>query len=130
MKKLVLYLTPLLLAFAVMVVVNEYSRITVDEGIKNKIGLMKINSEVITPDACTWHCHNDTNYCKKHHVSWMKNYLAFIDPFYSGIITLLGITGSYVLANLIFLVILWPLLMSYLLVKSIRVQQQISLSKQ
>ncbi|MCP2042663.1 hypothetical protein [Pontibacter sp. HSC-36F09] len=57
-------------------------------------------------------------------------YCLLVDPMYFGIITVLGMMRNYVLANIVFLVVLCPLLMSYLFIKSIRLQKQIRLLKQ
>ncbi|MFD2514220.1 hypothetical protein ACFSRY_10105 [Pontibacter locisalis] len=124
MKKLSLYLLPLLLALSAMVAVNEYARGTVSSaGLK---GQTKMNSAVATPDACTWNCYNDTGYCKRHHVKLVSGYFGFIDPLYFGMIRALMSTGDYGVANLLFLVALWPMLMSYLLIKPLLIQLQIN----
>lgn len=130
MKKLFLYLAPLLSAFTVMIAVNEYSRQSVGGSRKHTESLLKINSAMSIPDACTWYCHNDTLYCKQHHMEWLKPYTAQVDPLYFGVINLLGMMGNYLLANIIILAVLWPLLMSYLFIKSIWLQKQIRLLKQ
>lgn len=124
-QKLSLYLLPLLLAFTAMVAVNEYARRTIRESSVSPKG-HRMNSSVATPYACTWNCYNDTGYCKRHHVKWAGDYFGFIDPLYFGMIRALLATGDYGMANILFLVVLWPLLMSYLLIKPLLIQIQIS----
>ena len=125
-KKLLLYLVPLLLAFMVMILINEYSRARWDVKEPYTLsGRKTMNSAEITPDACTWKCHNDTNYCKQHHVKWLKPFMFIIDPLYFLIIRILSATGSYGAANILLLVIMWPLLMCYLLIKPFRIEAQI-----
>ncbi len=123
-KRLSFYLLPLLLAFSTMIVVNEYCRVTMPESQRNTENL-KMNTAVATPDACTWKCFNDTIYCKQYHVKLTKSYFIFIDPFYFGMISVLMMMGNYGVANVLFLVVLWPLLLSYLLVKPLLIELQI-----
>lgn len=123
-KRLSFYLLPLLLIFSAMVTVNEYARGTIYKNLRST-EYMKMNSAVATPEACTWNCYNDTGYCKRNHVKLANSYFAFIDPFYFGMINALMMVGNYGVANVLFLVILWPLLMSYLLVKPLLIQIQL-----
>lgn len=111
--------------FLLMVLVNETVRPTIREKPYSQVGITAINSVIQTPDKCTWNCHNNTTYCKQHHVKLMKPYFSIVDPIYFGIITLLQLTGGYALANIIFLVILWPLLMFFLLTGILDMQQKI-----
>jgi hypothetical protein len=125
LKRIALYLLPLLIAFSTMIVVNEYSRSTIAESQRSSESL-KMNSALATPDACTWKCFNDTTYCKEQHVKLTKNFFWLIDPFYFGIISALMMMGNYGAANILFLVLLWPLLLSYLLVKPVLIELQIN----
>lgn len=125
MKNIFYYLFPLLLVFSAMTVVNEYSRLSIGESSVSKSGYTTMNAHNATPDACTWSCYHNTTYCKEHHTQLLKPYFSIIDPLYFGMISALLMTGNYGAANVIFLVILWPLLMSFLLVKTIRMQLQI-----
>jgi hypothetical protein len=109
----------LLLPYLVIILINESVRPTIIEKPYQILGLTFINSNLRKPDKCTWVAHNDTNYCKKHHVKYLKNYLEKTDVVYFGIIKLLHSTGNYGAANIIFLVILFPLIMWYSLVKII-----------
>lgn len=59
-------------------------------------------------------------------MTFLKPYFAFIDPVYFGMIQGLKATGNYAGANFIFLVILWPLIMYWLLVKVIVSQLKIN----
>ncbi len=126
MKRLLLGSTSiLLLPLFFLVFTNEYSRLNnSNKGFVRK-GITAINSSVKTPEKCSWYCHADTGYCKKHHTDLLKKYTSKIDPFYFGIIKLLHNAGDYGLANIIFLVILFPALIYVLLVKSISIQRKI-----
>jgi len=125
MKKQIIYLIILILPIFGMVSINEFVRYNTDGEGFNKQGIIAINSATKQKEKCSWICHNDTMYCKNHHVKIDKSYFNRIDPIYFGIIDSLKSTGNYGLANIIFLVILLPLLMFILLVKSINLQFKI-----
>jgi hypothetical protein len=125
MKKLILYLFILIIPILGMIIINELVRINTKEEGFNKQGIMAINTAKQQKDKCSWICHNDTDYCKEHHVKLAKPYFDQIDPIYFGIIASLKSTGNYALANILFLVILLPLMMYGLLVKSIQLQFEI-----
>ena len=101
-----------------MILTNEIVRPTIKEKPYSLQGVTAMNSSIQTKDKCTWNCAANTTYCKQNHVKYVKQYFEIIDPIYFGIIRLLAATGNYGLANIIFLVILWPLVMYYLLIKS------------
>ena len=126
MKRL-LSLNTLILLFPLLflVAINEYSRLNnSNKGFVRK-GVTTINPNVRTPKKCSWYCHTDTGYCKKHHTHLLKNHTSKIDPFYFGIIKSLHNVGDYGLANIIFLVILFPALIYVLLIKIISIQRKI-----
>ena len=133
MKKQVLYWSILILPFLGMIVINEFVRLNTNEEGYTKQGkwgldiegVTAINTEKKLKDKCTWICHNNTNYCKENHVKLAKPYFDKIDPIYDGIIDSLKSTGDYGLANIIFLVIILPLIMYILLVKSISLEFKI-----
>lgn len=112
-----------------MILVNETIRPTISEQPYSRKGVTTINSGIQTPDKCTWYCHQNTSYCKKHHVEWLRPFFKIIDPIYFGIISGLASTGDYALANIVFLVVLWPLLMFYLLVRVWDMQVEINKNK-
>lgn len=124
-NKLVLSFLILILPVLFVVSINEYSRLnSSNKGFVRK-GITAINPSVKTPKKCSWYCHTDTGYCKKHHTHLLKNHTSKIDPFYFGIINSLHNAGDYGLANIIFLVILFPALIYVLLIKSISIQRKI-----
>lgn len=106
-----------LVPFLFMIIVNELVRPTIKERPYSQQGVTAMNSAQARPDKCTWNCHNATGYCKEHHVKYVSKHFKLIDPYYSGMIYLLRSTGNYGLANIIFLVILWPALMFYLFIR-------------
>ena len=126
MKKQVLYWSILILPFLGMIMINEFVRANSHEKGFTKYGITAINSGEGFKDKCSFICHEATmNYCQVHHVKLEKPYVEKIDPIYYGIIDLLYSTHSYRIANLIILVIILPLIMYILLVKSISLEFKI-----
>lgn len=125
MKKFFRNLTILIFPFLIMIIVNEIVKPTIEEKPYSKYGVTAINSADKNADKCTWICHNNTNYCKENHVKYLKNYYAYTDMLYFGTISLLAKTGNYGLANIIFLVVLLPLLIWFFIIKSLNIQDEI-----
>ncbi len=125
MKKLIRNIAILVIPFLAMVVINETVRPTIKESPYKRRGVTAINSVVKTTDKCSWSCHDDTDYCKANHVEVLKHHFEYVDPFYFGIVHSLKSVGNYRVANVVFLVILLPLLMYLLIVKSLNIQDQI-----
>ncbi|MDC1534971.1 hypothetical protein N8383_01805 [Flavobacteriaceae bacterium] len=133
MKKQVLYWSILILPFLGMIMINELVRLNIkEEGYTKQVkwglpiqGITAINSIKLMPDKCTWICHDKTDYCRENHVKLAKPYLEKTDLIYSGIIKFLKSTGNYAFANIIILVIILPLIMYILLVKSISLEFKI-----
>jgi len=126
MKKQVLYCLILILPFLGMIIINEYVRANTYERGFTKYGVTAINSGEGFKHKCSFICHEATkNYCQVHHVKLAKPYVDKIDPIYYGIINSFLSTGGYRLANLIILVIILPLIMYVLLVKSISLEFKI-----
>lgn len=121
---------PYLLVFAapflLMVLINEYVGWRVGKSGYVIQEVEAIHSSQRLKERCTWVCHNDTNWCKQHHVKFLNGHFALVDQVYFGIIHLLKGTGAYRAANIFFLVILIPVLMCYLLVRSINMQLEIN----
>lgn len=109
----------LLCPYLVMILINEAVRPSIKEPPYQSHGITTINSNLRLQDKCTWVAHNNTNYCKEHHVKFLKPYYIITDPIYFGVISLLRSTGNYGAANIVLLVILFPLIMWYSLVKII-----------
>jgi len=65
-------------------------------------------------EKCSWKCHDDTAFCKTNHVKYAKSYFNQIDPIYFGIINSLKSTGDYRGANILFLVLLIPIIIYFL----------------
>ena len=114
-----------------MVLVNESFRPTIkDPGFTmttNYNGYKSINTamnpQLKNHDVCSWRCHKVP--CKP---QLLRSVESYIDPIYFGIISFLDLGGSfasYGIANILFLVLLWPLVMFYLLIKSLDMQQEI-----
>ncbi len=126
MKKRIIYLSILIFPFLGMTTVNEFVRLHTKVEGYNRQGIIAINPVKKLKERCSWACHNDTNHCKEEHVKLANPYFDKIDPIYFGIINTLKSTGNYGLANIIFLVILLPLLLFLLLVKSVNMQLEIN----
>jgi hypothetical protein len=108
-----------------MIAINEFVRSESTGKGYNANGITAINSDESTKEKCSWICHNNTSFCKDHHVKLASPYFDDIDPIYFGIIGLLKSTGNYGLANIIFLVVIIPLTIYTLLIKSIDIQLKI-----
>ncbi len=108
-----------------MITVNEYIRSSKNTTGYNIYGISAINTSQKTKYECSWHCHSSTSYCKENHVKFAKPYFTYLDPIYFGIISSLKSTGNYQLANVIFLVTIIPLVIYFLLVRSILIQIEI-----
>lgn len=130
MKRFIVYTFILFSPFLVMIIVNEACRNGTDKkGYRTK-GTVAINSNEANPLKCTWNCHNNIVYCLNNHpIKILRPYLKIVAPVYVGIIFLLKATGNYALANIVFLVILWPLLMYFLLIKTIELRFKIKVIK-
>ena len=90
----------------------------------------KISNTAMNPllkhhNKCSWRCHH-TGVCEPR----LLNPLKWIVPIYNGIITSLHSFGNYGLANIVFLVLLWPLIMFFLLIKCLDMQQEIKKLKE
>lgn len=131
MKKLIRNILILLSPYLLMLLVNESVRHTIkDPGFTSTIYYNSyksintaMNPELKNHDVCSWRCHNFG--CKP---ILFKSFENYIDPIYFGIISFLYLGGSfasYGIANILFLVLLWPLVMFYLLIKSLDMQQEI-----
>lgn len=116
----------LIFPFLIMILINEAMRSNINEAPYYYHKVTTINSAKKLKNKCSWHCHNDTDFCKQYHAKHTQHLFKIIDPFYFGIISFLKSTGSYAMANILFLVILSPLLMYYFLVRIIDVQEQIN----
>jgi len=115
----------LIFPFVLMIAINEAIRPTITEKPFQQKGIIAINSAIKSTKKCSWACHNTENYCKENHVKILQNYFQYTDPIYFGVIHFLQSTGKYKLANIVILVILIPLLMYFLLIKSLSLQSQI-----
>jgi hypothetical protein len=125
MKRIIRGFLILISPFVMMVLLNESVRPTIKEKPYSAHGVTAMNSAVYTPEKCTWVCHNDTKYCKKHHVKYLKPFYAITDLFYFGIIGVLAATGNYGAANILILVLLLPYTILYFIIKSLNLQDEI-----
>ena len=124
-KKRVFKILVLLLPFLFMVMINELTPINENEQ-SYQVGPVKaINSNYAIKDKCTWHCHNNTIYCKKYHTKHLNSYFNYIDPIYFGAINLLKSTGNYGAANLIVFVFFLPLSIWFLIFKNYELSNKI-----
>ena len=141
MKKLYINTLILFSPFLLMVMVNEVVRPTLVEvpfqytksfdlsGLTQKVVVSGsgMNPGKMKKEECTWYCHNHNSYCVNFHKK--ISFHQYIGDLYNDIITLLkqgGYQGSYAINNIIFLVILWPLIMFFLLTKSLDLQRKIN----
>lgn len=119
-----------LLPFILMIIINESFRFSIKEQPYHKYGFTTINSSNKILGKCTWNCHNNTSYCKAHHVKFLRNSFSKTDQLYYGEIKLLRSTGNYGLANIVILVIFIPFLILYFFIKGLNMRNEIQKLKQ
>lgn len=118
----------LILVFPVilMILVNEFPKTSNPSHAYKNYGMKTINPGIRMEEKCTWACHNDTGFCKTHHVKFNPAYFSYTDPLYFGMIASLRSFGNYGLANIFLLVLFFPLLIYTLLIKSFNIQDRIN----
>ena len=122
-------LSILIAPFLIMISINEIVRPSIKENHYLSHNVTAINSVYKIKDRCTWICHNQTIYCKEHHVKFLTNYFYITDKLYFGLIAFLKSTGNYGLANIIILALLLPFLIWILIIKSLNIQDKINYHK-
>lgn len=131
LKRAILYLLLFLLPFLIILIVNESVRLTIKDKPFELRGVTAINPYKPQLDECTWYCYRETtNHCKKNHASFIKPYFKYIDPIYFGIIKSMHSGNNYQLMNVVFLVVLIPLLMLFLIIRTIEMGYRIKALKQ
>ena len=119
----------LLFPFILMVFINESFRFSIKERPFVKYGFYTINSDNKILNKCTWNCHNNTTFCKSHHVKYLKKYFSKTDQLYYGVIQLLKKTGNYGLTNIAVLVIAMPFIIFYFLINGLSIRHEIKKMK-
>lgn len=109
----------LFLPYLLMIIINESYRFIIKDKPYSLQGITAINSDIRTPKKCTWAAHSDTNYCKQNHVKFLNNHFDLTDKIYFGAINALRSTGNYGAANVVFLVLFFPLIIWFSMVKII-----------
>ena len=125
MNTLLKFILLLLLPFLIVILVNEFQRTKVKSQDFKIYGVSTMNTAKYDKNTCTWVCHNSTTHCKTNHATLASEYSECIDPVYYGIINGLHGTGDYGLANVLLLVLAWPLLMCYLLIRILQMKKQL-----
>ena len=125
MKKEWVYFILILLPFLGLGLVNEVVRDRISEHANLIEGVVAINTGEAKKRYCTWACHNNTLFCKRHHVKYVSEFYDSLDPLYFGIINGLKSSGNYKLGNIIILAILIPSIMVLLLVRVIGMEYEI-----
>ncbi len=123
-----IYAAILLLPFLLMISINEAVRSSAKRKY-SRGGVETMNPNSRNPAACTWSCHDDSLYCKEHHVKHLRGYFRYTDPLYFGLIESLKSTGGYKSANIFLLVFLVPFLVWFLLSGSLDLQHRIGMLK-
>ena len=115
LKSIAFYLLPIVLGYHTVIAVNETERLSSDANIAH------VHSTAKSPTKCTWACHNNRSHCFGKHlyglpeglkkmvrnpVEWMMNELGAKRT---------GNKLNYQLTNLLLLAILWPLLLSIMI---------------
>ena len=117
MRKWILYFALLTSPFLLMVVVNQATKTKAYTVHVFRKEVWALNTEDSLPSQCTWHCH--TKGCSHRNNNLIS--LGPIDTLRSMIIESLGVSNgdTYQTHNVLFLVILWPLLMFGLVVANV-----------
>lgn len=116
-----IFISPILF----IIIINQSSRFA-HSSKQQYFGLIK--SSYITSlstTKCSWKCHDDTEFCKRHHVKLFQVLTPYIDHIYFGIISLLAHTNRYKAANVMILGFLFPFFFYFLLIKSLMLRMQI-----
>lgn len=74
---------------------------------------------------CSWACHDQTAHCKTHHVKLLRNQFGWTDSLYDGVIGAFASTGAYQLLMVLLLGFGWPLLIYFLIARSLRLSSEI-----
>ena len=113
MKSIAFYILPVVLGYLTVIAVNETERFATDGGSG------RIHKETKSATACNWACHKERQHCFKKHLyglpvgiknivrrplDWMMDTLKDGKDF-----------SFYQLANILLLAILWPLLLSIMI---------------
>lgn len=126
MKTIILSLSLILSPLLLIISVNEYIKSISASSHYSKNKIITINSSEKLENKCTWACHNNTTFCKETHVKYAQKHFKLIDPIYFGIIHNLKSTTKYEAANIFLFAFLIPLLMLYVLIRSILIQLKIN----
>jgi hypothetical protein len=126
--KIIRNLLLLVLPFLCIVLINEVSRPTIKEK-PFSLYSNTMNSGQKLKNKCSWECHENTSYCKRYHVKLLSPYFSITDRLYCGVIEVLQNEEDefsfYQIMNVVFLVLVIPLLIWLLLAKSLSIQDQI-----
>lgn len=111
--------------FGIMVAVNESTRPNIP-----RHGHAYQHQPTIHPGKasklnCTWECYEKTQWCTDNHVGIDQQWLRFTNIPYRAIIGALDSTGSYTMANILFLVIIIPTAILWMLIRSMEMELSI-----
>ena len=115
LRNIIILFLPYLIIFAV----NELVRPTIKVNKYKIYGIKTINSNEKLQEKCTWIGHETTDFCTSNHVKFLKPYLNKTEHLYFGIIDNLHATGNYQYANVFLLVLIFPFVIWFSLIKII-----------
>ena len=129
MKKVIIIISVIISPYLSMVIIIECYRPYIKEAPGKILGVTSMNSIDANPNHCTISSQYNTTYCCENHVKFIKPGFPLdkkINNLYWNIIDTLNNPNSkntldnyYVLMNIIFLVVLWPMWMLYLFIRII-----------
>lgn len=111
--------------FGIVVAVNESTRPRIAAHSFGFDDQHTLHGREAKKRSCTWECHFNTGWCKDNHVKLDRKWLEFTDIPYFGIIDSLKSMGNYTLANILFLVLLIPTTILWMLVRSMEMEWSI-----
>lgn len=122
MKAFLLAVLISLVPISSLFIVNETVRLTTRHTTTFN-GAERLNSSKRLKEKCTWACHDGMNptYCRQYHVKYLSTEKDIVYTVYSFIVSFLDSAGNYYLANILVLVLLIPLIMFIMLVKTLQV---------
>lgn len=122
MKRLIIValtgMLPMMLAYDALLICNEVQRSLL--GTQGNARIHALHHE----GHCGWECHdNTTRICLVEHDGMPEELREMVKPAYFGFIHLLRSSGNYRLANLVYLALLWPLVLSIATMRCLRLHR-------
>jgi hypothetical protein len=118
----------LMFPFIFMIIINEFTHIQKHN--HKYLKIKTINPGIKHAEHCTWACHENTDWCRKHHVKMPDNYLVITNIPYRKVIDSLKdgnnlYKGDYQINNILYLVILIPITIWFFIASGLNTHDKI-----